>query len=170
MEFESEIAAFEWGMRAAIEEAKTAWGLGEVPVGAVLYREGKIIGRAHNQRETSGRAIAHAEVLLLDKFNAESGAWRVPKGTVLIATLEPCLMCLGAMLSARIDTIVFGCADTRNAGMRLVKPWIEEGRFDHRPKVIEGVLAEESAELLTGFFSMRRMQAKNMRTEFLAHL
>lgn len=144
-------------MRAALELAKEAEALDEVPIGAVLVVEGEIVAKGFNRRETRGLTRAHAEIEALEELNLASRSWRLPPGTSLYVTMEPCLMCTGAMLWARLDYLYYGCADTKNAGLARVLPWIAEGVFDHRFKSITaGVLAQECAQTVSGYFQKKR--------------
>jgi tRNA(adenine34) deaminase len=144
-------------MEEALELARLAGERDEVPVGALLVCEGEVLARGSNDRERSGRAVAHAEIEALDEYSAQTGQWRVPPGTSLIVTVEPCLMCTGALLWARVENIYYGCADPRRAGLQTVLPLIEAGRFDHRFKRVEGGLLEErSAALMKEFFRRKR--------------
>lgn len=145
-------------MVEAIALAREAEALDEVPVGALLVHEGKIIGRGKNLREQTHRTIAHAEIMALDDYSKATRQWRLPAHTALIVTAEPCLMCTGALLWARVSEIYFGCSDTRNAGLLRVAPLIEAGVYDHKFKKVEGgVLAEECGELLSGYFKKKRL-------------
>lgn len=144
-------------MRLAIEEAKLAEQKDEVPIGALIVSNETVIGRGKNSREKSGRTIAHAEIEALLDYNEKTKQWRLPPESTLYVTLEPCLMCTGAFLSARISRIYFGCNDTKNAGLIRVKPWIEANVFDHIPSSVTGGLLEnECASLLSHYFKGKR--------------
>jgi tRNA(adenine34) deaminase len=144
-------------MTKALELARVAGERDEVPVGAVLVHDGQIIGSGANERESSGRTVAHAEVLALESYSARTGQWRVPVGTSLYVTVEPCLMCVGALIWARVDTIFYGCGDPRRAGLTTLRPLIEAGTYDHRFKHIEGgINEEECATLMKDFFRRKR--------------
>ncbi len=144
-------------MREALQEAQKAEQKDEVPIGAVLVCDQKIIARGMNLREGSGRTIAHAEIEALLKYNQQTQSWRLPENTSLYVTLEPCLMCTGAFLSARIGAIYFGCADTKNAGLLRTQTWINENVFDHIPREIKGgILAEDCRSLLSNYFKKKR--------------
>lgn len=145
-------------MAQAYEMACLAAERDEVPVGAVLVHDGKIIGAGANDRERTGRTSAHAEILALEEFSRRSSSWRVPKDTSLFVTIEPCLMCCGALLWARVDRIFFGCEDTKNAGLSRLLPLIQSGTFDHRFSEIQGgILGENCSNLLSGYFKAKRM-------------
>ena len=142
-------------MRAALEEARAAAAHGDVPVGAVVVREGRIIARRHNERELSNDPTAHAEVLVLRDAAAAVGSWRLDDCT-LVVTLEPCVMCAGAALSARIGTLVFGAADPKGGATGSLYSVVSDPRLNHNPPTVHGVLAEECADLLTDFFAGKR--------------
>ncbi len=142
-------------MRAAIAEARRAPDHGDVPIGAVVVRAGEIVAAAHNERERRQDPTAHAETLALRAAAAALGTWRV-LGSVLYVTLEPCAMCAGAIVLARVPRVVFGCADPKAGAAGSVLDVLAEPRLNHRPAVAGGVLADECAALLTTFFSARR--------------
>ena len=144
-------------MEEAIALAMLAAEKDEAPIGALLIHDGKILGRGRNRREETQRTAAHAEFEALEQFHAAYQSWRVPVGTTLIATLEPCVMCTGALLWSRVTTIYYGCADPKNAGLNFLLPTIEAGRFDHKfAEVVGGIRQEECAELLKAFFKKKR--------------
>nr|WP_218115385.1 nucleoside deaminase [Leucobacter soli] len=144
-------------MRTALEEARQAAVEGEIPVGAlVLAPDREVIARARNGRERMPDPTAHAEVLALREAAAELGD-RVLAGCTLVVTLEPCAMCAGAILAARVPTVVFGAWDEKAGAAGSVYDLLRDGRLPHAvPEVIGGVLAEASAELLEAFFRARR--------------
>ena len=142
-------------MRLALREAERALEHDDVPVGAVVVREGELIGAGHNERELRNDPTAHAEMLALREASRALGSWRV-LDSVLYVTLEPCAMCAGAMVLARIPRVVFGAADPKAGAAGSVIDVLSEPRFNHRPEVAGGLLAGESAALLTGFFGSRR--------------
>ncbi|MBN2496565.1 MAG: nucleoside deaminase [Deltaproteobacteria bacterium] len=142
-------------MRIALEEARAALDEDEVPVGAVVVCEGREVGRGRNAREGSRDPTAHAEVLALRAAAAELGRWRLA-GCTLYVTLEPCPMCMGAMLAARIDRLVFGCADPKSGAAESLYRLGEDARLNHRLAVSGGILADEAAALLKTFFRSRR--------------
>jgi tRNA(adenine34) deaminase len=142
-------------MRLAIEEAETAERQGDVPIGAVLARDGEPIAIAGNARELRRDPTAHAEILVIRAAARVLGGWRLPD-TTLYVTLEPCAMCAGAIVLARIPTVVFAAPDPKAGAAGSVLDVLGAPRLNHRPEVIRGVLERESAELLERFFSARR--------------
>ncbi len=148
---QSAFDAHEKWMRAAIAEARKAGELGEVPIGAVAVRGDAIVGAAHNLRERTHNPLGHAELLLVDLLAKESGTWRLDDVTIVV-TCEPCLMCAGAMLQARIPRVIFGCRDPKAGAMGTLYDVAHDPRLNHRIEVVSGVLAKECAELLSDFF------------------
>jgi tRNA(adenine34) deaminase len=142
-------------MRHALRLARAAGARGEVPVGAVAVRDGAVIAAAGNAMERRGDATAHAEMLVLRKAAAMVGGWRLD-GVTLYATLEPCPMCAGAMVQARIDSCVYGAGDPKKGADGSVYDVLRNPRNNHRITVINGVDADESAALLQDFFRARR--------------
>ncbi|MGE5275551.1 MAG: tRNA adenosine(34) deaminase TadA [Acidobacteriota bacterium] len=142
-------------MKEALAFAKIAFGEQEVPVGAVVVREGKMIGRGRNRREALADPTLHAEVEAIREAARAVGTWRLD-GATLYATVEPCAMCAGAAVNARIARIVFGCADPKAGYCGTLGNIPQDPRLNHRCAVEGGVLAEESAELLRLFFQARR--------------
>jgi len=142
-------------MRIALEEAKAAGNAGEVPVGAVVVCNGEIIARRHNERETTGDPTAHAEVLALRDASEALGRWRLDDCT-LVVTLEPCIMCAGALVNARIGKLVYGAADLKGGATASLYNVMSDPRVNHNPPVEHGILASECAELLQDFFSRLR--------------
>jgi tRNA(adenine34) deaminase len=142
-------------MRAALDEARAALAHGDVPVGAVVVHGGEIIAARHNEREASGDPTAHAEVLALRDAAARLGRWRLDDCT-LVVTLEPCLMCAGALLNARIGRLVYGAADLKAGATASLYNVCADPRLNHNPPVTHGVLADHSATLLEQFFAARR--------------
>ena len=143
-------------MRLALDEAAGAVRGGDVPVGAVvLAPDGTtVLAAAHNEREAAGDPTAHAEVLALRRAAAELGEWRLA-GCTLVVTLEPCTMCAGAVQQSRVDRVVYGARDEKAGAAGSQWDLVRDRRLNHRPEVIEGVLAEECAGLLTEFFRNR---------------
>ncbi|RLU80655.1 tRNA-specific adenosine deaminase [Streptomyces griseocarneus] len=142
-------------MRAALAEAALATGTGDVPVGAVvLAPDGSVIGRGRNEREATGDPTGHAEVLALRDAARTVGEWRLG-GCTLVVTLEPCTMCAGAIVLSRVDRVVYGAADEKAGAAGSLWDVVRDRRLNHRPEVIEGVLAEDCAALLTDFFRTR---------------
>ncbi len=144
----------EYFMRLAIEEARLARDEGEVPVGAVLVVEGRVVARARNGRESACDPTAHAELLALRQAAAEAGTWRLT-GATLYSTKEPCAMCAGGMVNARLGRLVYGCADDKGGALSLFALLGDE-RLNHRVEVASGVLREECAGLLREFFRAKR--------------
>lgn len=145
-----------WMLRA-LDLAREAGLRGEIPIGALLVCKDEILGQGANAREATSRAAAHAEMEALDRYHEKAGSWRLPPGTSLYVTAEPCLMCTGGLLWARTDRVVFGCADPKSAGLLRQLPYIEDGVFDHAfVEVVSGVEGETAGGLLTAFFQARR--------------
>ena len=145
----------EYFMRLAIREAERALGHEDVPIGAVVVRDGEVVGVGHNERELRQDPTAHAEVLALREAARAVGVWRV-LDSVLYVTLEPCAMCAGAIVLARVPRVVYGCADPKAGAAGSVLDVLGEPRLNHRPAVAGGLLAAECAALLTDFFGARR--------------
>jgi tRNA(adenine34) deaminase len=143
-------------MRAALEIARAALDGGDVPVGAVvLGPSGTVIGTGHNVREVAADPTGHAEVIALREAAAVRGQWRLDECT-LVVTLEPCTMCAGAAVLARVDRLVFGAYDEKAGAVGSLWDVVRDRRLNHRPEVIAGVLAEESTALLEEFFRTHR--------------
>jgi tRNA(adenine34) deaminase len=142
-------------MDAALEEARRAAAIGEVPVGAVIVLGDQVIARAHNRREIDRDPLAHAEVLAIREAAAKLGRWRLT-GCTLVVSLEPCPMCAGAVVNARLDRLVFGARDPRAGACGSIMDVVRDPRLNHRPEVQEGVRADVAAALLRGFFAERR--------------
>ncbi len=142
-------------MRLALREAERAAGHGDVPIGAVVAREGDVLAAAGNERELRADPTAHAEMLALREAARRLGGWRLP-GCVLYVTLEPCPMCAGAAVLARVARVVYGAADPKAGAAGSVLDVLGEPRLNHRPQVEAGLLAGESAALLREFFERRR--------------
>ncbi len=144
-------------MRLALVEALKAQTKQEVPVGAVIIKDDKVIARAHNQREKTQIATAHAELLAIEKACAKLKSWRLDR-CVLYVTLEPCAMCTGATILSRVDGIVYGATDPKGGCMGTVMDLTQIKAFNHQPWVISGILKEECGQLLTSFFKNKRKQ------------
>jgi tRNA(adenine34) deaminase len=142
-------------MRRAIELAGRAADEGEVPVGAVVVEAGRIIGEGVNRREAWADPTAHAEVIALREAAKVRGGWRLD-GCVLVVTLEPCPMCAGAILNSRVDAVVYGATDPKAGCVESLYRLCSDDRFNHRPMVVGGVLAEPCGDLLRLFFRQRR--------------
>jgi tRNA(adenine34) deaminase len=145
----------EYFMRLALREAQRASEHDDIPVGAVVVKDGEVIGSGHNEREVRADPTAHAEMIALREAARLLGSWRV-LDSVLYVTLEPCAMCAGAIVLARIPRVVFGTADPKAGAAGSVLNILEEPRLNHRPQVESGLLAEECADLLRAFFGSRR--------------
>ena len=142
-------------MRLALREAERAAGHDDVPVGAVVIRRGEVLGAAGNERELRADPTAHAEVLAIREASKRIGGWRIPD-SVLYVTLEPCPMCAGAIVLARVPRVVYGAPDPKAGAAGSVVDILGEPRLNHRPKVDGGLLADEAAALLDAFFTARR--------------
>jgi tRNA(adenine34) deaminase len=148
----------EWAgaMGEALDEARAASATGDVPIGAVVVDpDGRIIGRGRNRREADADPTAHAEVVALREAAAVRGEWRLA-GCTLVVTLEPCTMCAGALVLARVDRLVFGPFDEKAGAVGSLWDVVRDRRLNHRPEVVSGVLAKESAALLRTFFGGHR--------------
>jgi len=150
-------------MRVALMEAMAARNKGEVPIGAVVVLDGQIIGRGHNLRESGDDPTAHAEMLAIRQAAAAIGHWRL-LDTTLYVTLEPCVMCMGAIILARIPRLVFGCRDPRAGAVGSIYDFSRDERFNHRVCVEEGVLEQECSDLLSDFFKELRAGKKSRKT------
>jgi tRNA(adenine34) deaminase len=152
----------EFFMKEAILEAKKAEALNEVPIGAVIVMDGKIISRAHNLRESNQSAVAHAELLAIDKACQETGSWRLEDATLYV-TLEPCPMCSGAIILSRIKRVVYGAADPKGGCAGTFMNLLEDERFNHQSEVTRGVLEDECGGLLSQFFKEIRQRKKQVK-------
>ena len=151
-------------MREALAEARKAAALGEGPIGAVVVRAGEILVRAHNLRETTHDATAHAEVLAIRAAGRLLGGWRLT-GCTLYVTIEPCPMCAGALLQSRIDRLVFGARDPKAWADRSLLEILQNPGLNHQVEVREGVLAEECGEVVREFFRARRRLTQQAQEE-----
>jgi tRNA(adenine34) deaminase len=142
-------------MQAALAEAEKAGALGEVPVGAVVVVGGAVVGRGGNRRESAADPTAHAEVLAIREAAQAVGGWRLVDATLYV-TQEPCPMCAGAIVNARVARVVFGCDNPKAGAVRTLYQLLEDPRLNHRVAVVGGVLAHECSALLTNFFSQLR--------------
>lgn len=147
-------------MKEAIRQAKKAEAIDETPVGAVIVRNGKIIARGYNKRETKNNALYHAEILAIDKACRKLGSWRLTE-CELYVTLEPCPMCSGAIINSRIEKVFFGAYDKKAGCCGSAADLFKKGVFNHLPEITGGILEEECAELLTHFFRQLRAKRKN---------
>ncbi len=141
-------------MTLAIEQAQLARALGEVPVGCVIVKDGAVIGAGYNRRETDKTVLGHAELMAMKQAEAAIGDWRL-SGCTLYVTLEPCPMCAGAILNARVDTVVCGASDLTFGACGGVMNLFEEA-FGYKPKLYKGILEEECSHLMTDFFKTVR--------------
>ena len=149
-------------MQAAMAEAGIAESLGEVPIGAVIVHDGQIIGRGHNLRESSQDPTTHAEVIAIRQAAQHLKSWRLLDCTLYV-TLEPCVMCMGAIILARIPRLVFGCHDPRVGAVGSLYNFAEDDRFNHRVEVASGVLQQECSQQLSTFFSRLREEKKQQK-------
>jgi tRNA(adenine34) deaminase len=157
----------EYFMKEAIKEAKKAEVLAEVPIGAIIVMDGRIISRAHNLRESNQSAVAHAELLAIEHACKETGSWRLENATLYV-TLEPCAMCSGAIILSRVDRVVYGAADPKGGCAGTFMNLLQDERFNHQSKVTSGVMETECGQLLSDFFRQlreRRKLAKKQRLQ-----
>lgn len=147
----------EFYMGKAIEEAKIAAAVGEIPVGAVVIYQKKAIARAYNLRETLPCATAHAELLAIEKACRALGRWRLT-GCTLYVTVEPCPMCAGAIVNSRLDRVVYGCDDPKCGAVRSLFQIVDNPALNHRVEVTAGVRADECAAIMRDFFRSRRQK------------
>lgn len=143
-------------MRLALEEARAALAHDDVPVGAVILGDGEVLSRRHNERERLGDPTAHAEILAIRDAAASLGSWRLGPQTTLVVTLEPCAMCAGALLAARVGRLVFGAPDPKAGACGSLYNLCADPRLNHELEVTPGLLAESASELLRGFFATLR--------------
>ena len=144
-------------MQMAIEQARIAEENGDVPIGAVIVGENRIIGKAYNQREQLRDPTAHAEIIALTQAAAALGNWHL-NGCTIYVTLEPCPMCAGALVLSRMDRLVYGCDDPKAGACKSLYNIVQDGRLNHRLEVTSGVLAEQCSKLLQDFFQRRRTE------------
>ena len=147
----------EYFMRLAIKEAEAAFAKGEVPVGAVLVANDKVMAMAHNSKEFTADPTAHAELLVIREGAVKGGEWRMTDATLYV-TKEPCVMCAGASVLARIDRLVYGTPDPKFGGCSSLYQIPTDTRLNHRLDVVAGVLADEAAALMRDFFARRRRE------------
>jgi len=150
----------EYYMKMALKEAKKAYKLGEVPIGCVIVYEDKIIGRGYNRRNTDKSTLAHAEITAIKKASKFLGDWRLEDCTLYV-TLEPCQMCSGAIVQARIPTVVMGCMSPKAGCAGSILNILEVPQFNHQVHTIKGILEEECSQMLTTFFKELRIKKKN---------
>ncbi|MBM4260815.1 MAG: nucleoside deaminase [Deltaproteobacteria bacterium] len=149
-------------MRLALQEAQNAYACGEVPVGTVIVRDGEVIGTGFNRREQLQSPLAHAEIGAIEQAATFRASWRLTDCDLYV-TFEPCIMCVGAILQARIGRLIFGCLDAKAGAVESLYKLCDDSRLNHRLPVRGGVLAQESAELLSKFFSELRHKKKSSR-------
>lgn len=143
-------------MRQAIDQGRRAAGHGDVPIGAVLLdADGEVVATGHNERELTGDPTAHAEVLALRRGAVEAGEWRLERHT-LVVTLEPCTMCAGAIVAARVGRLVFGAFDPKAGAVASLFDVVRDPRLNHRPEVVSGILEEECGRPIRDFFEAQR--------------
>ncbi len=150
-------------MRLAIREAQKAEGLAEVPIGAVLVKDGIVLARGHNLRETTQRSLTHAEILAIDEGCKNLGTWRL-EDTTLYVTLEPCPMCAGAIILSRVKKVVYGAKDPKAGCAGTLMNLLNDSRFNHQTEVVSGVLEEECGMLLSDFFRKLRKEKKKSKS------
>lgn len=146
-------------MRLALQEAKKAYAADEVPIGAVIVKDGVVIARAHNEKEKRNSAVRHAEIVAIEKATKKVGNWWL-EGCSLYVTLEPCAMCAGAIVNSRLERVVYGAPDLRYGFLGSLADLPADYPLNHRPQETRGVLAEECGALLTSFFREKREQKK----------
>ena len=149
----------EYFMMEAIIEAHKAEELEEVPIGAVIVLDGEIISRAHNLRETNQNAVCHAELLAIEQACRKVGSWRLERAALYV-TLEPCAMCTGAIMLARIERVVYGAPDPKGGCAGTFMNLLQDDRFNHQSEVVSGVLEQQCGQLLTNFFRSVRVRKK----------
>jgi tRNA(adenine34) deaminase len=162
LEIPPDLSSTEATMRLALAAAEQAGRVGEVPVGAVVVVRGEVVAVAHNQRECQNDPTAHAEIIALRSAAAALGGWRLVDADLYV-TMEPCPMCAGAVVNARVRRLFYGCDDPKAGAVRTLFRLLDDGRLNHRVEVIPGVLASESSALLKSFFSRLRRPAADLR-------
>lgn len=151
-------------MREALKQARKAYSLGEVPIGCVIVHEGRIIGRGYNRRNTDKSTLAHAEITAIRKASKFIGDWRLEECTLYV-TLEPCQMCAGAIVQARIPEVVMGCMNPKAGCAGSILNILEMPQFNHQAGVTRGVLGQECSELLKLFFAEMRERSKAAKAQ-----
>ncbi len=149
-------------MKAALKQAEKAYALGEVPIGCVIVHEDRIIGRGYNRRNTDKNTLAHAEITAINKASRKLGDWRL-EDCVLYVTLEPCQMCSGAIVQARIPEVVIGCMNPKAGCAGSILNVLQMPEFNHQVQIIKGVMEEECSQMLTRFFKELRVRVKEER-------
>ncbi len=149
-------------MNEALKQARKAALIGETPIGAVIVRDGKVIARGYNKRETKKNALLHAEIIAIDKACKKLGGWRLPRCDMYV-TLEPCPMCAGAIINSRIENVYFGAYDKKSGCAGSAVNLFESGLFNHDVNVTGGILEQECADTLSAFFKELRKQKKTAK-------
>ncbi len=142
-------------MKEALKEAKKAELIDEVPIGCVIVKDDKIIARGHNQRETKQSPIGHAEIIAINKASKKLKSWRL-EGCDIYVTLEPCIMCSGAIIQSRINKVYYGASDPKGGALGSSINVLEANNINHHPEVISGVLKEECSSIITNYFKAKR--------------
>jgi len=151
-------------MKMAMKQAMKAYALGEVPIGCVIVYENKVIGRGYNRRNTDKNTLSHAEITAINKASKELGDWRLEECTLYV-TLEPCQMCSGAIVQARIPRVVIGCMNPKAGCAGSVLNILQMPEFNHQVEITKDVLQEECSEMLTAFFKELRIRNKKQKQE-----
>lgn len=146
-------------MNLALREAYKAQQHDEVPIGAVIVKDGRVIARGYNKRETQNDPTAHAEIVALRKAAKKLGSWRMP-GTTIYVTIEPCSMCAGAIVWSRVDEVVFGATDPKGGALGSSYNLYEQKNLNHYPLVTGGVLKEQCAQIVSNYFKLKRNKSK----------
>ncbi len=146
----------------ALKEAEKAAAMGEAPIGAIIVLDGKIIGRGHNLRESKYDPTAHAEMIAIRKAAKKTGGWRLTGATIYV-TLEPCLMCMGAIILARLERLVYGCRDPKGGAAGSLYDLSCDARLNHRVELTTGVREEQCSAVLSGFFAELRQKKKTRK-------
>ena len=149
-------------MRLALKEAKKAYEKDDVPIGAVVVKDGAVIARAHNEKEYKGSAVRHAEILAMDRASKKIGNWWL-EGCVLYVTLEPCAMCAGAAVNVRLEKVVYGAKNERFGFMGSVADLSRDYALNHKVEAVGGVLGDECSALLTAFFREKRAESAKIK-------
>lgn len=149
-------------MKEAIRQAEKAWKIEEVPIGCVIVYEGKIIGRGYNRRTTDRNPLAHAEMAAIKKASKKMGDWRLEDCTLYV-TLEPCQMCSGAIVQARVKRVVIGCMNPKAGCAGSILNLLQVDRFNHQVEITSGVLEEECSQMMKGFFKELREKQKRKK-------
>jgi tRNA(adenine34) deaminase len=151
-------------MKQALREAKKAYKLGEVPIGCVIVHEGKVIGRGYNRRNTDKNTLCHAEITAIKRASKAMNDWRL-EGCTMYVTLEPCQMCAGACVQARIDRVVIGCMSPKSGCAGSVINILQMDEFNHQVEITKDVLADECSSVLTAFFEELRIRNKQEKSQ-----